>query len=102
MRIGFIGSGAMASAIAKGVVAKRADADVLVTDINADAADALARSVGGTAVADASALVREVGGAGLVVLAVKPHVIVPVLSSAREALAEVGVPVVSIAAGIAL
>lgn len=102
MRIGFIGSGAMASAIAKGVAARRADADVLVTDINADAADALARSVGGSAVADASALVREVGGEGLVVLAVKPHVIVSVLSAAREALAEVGVPVVSIAAGISL
>lgn len=102
MRIGFIGSGAMASAIAKGVAAVRPDTEVLVTDINTDAARSLAEAVGGRTVADARALVREVGEDGLVVLAVKPHVIVPVLTDAREALAEVAAPVVSIAAGIAL
>ncbi|MGC5615905.1 pyrroline-5-carboxylate reductase [Georgenia sp. Z1491] len=102
MRIGFIGAGAMASAIAHGVAASAGGHEIVVTDVVAASAERVAAAVGGTAVPDADALVREVGPDGLVVVAVKPHVVLGVLEGVRESLAETGAPVVSIAAGLQL
>lgn len=102
MRIGFIGSGAMASAIAHGVAASDGGQEIYVNDLRTEAATTLAGAVGGTAVADAAELVTQVGADGLVVLAVKPHVVLGVLEQVGGALAASGAPVVSIAAGLEL
>lgn len=102
MRIGFIGSGAMASAIATGVAASGGTHEIVVHDVVADSARTRASAVGGTVADDAAALVREVGAEGLVVLAVKPHVVLGVLQEIGDALVGTGAPVVSIAAGLEL
>lgn len=104
MRIGFIGSGTMASAIVRGIVKDGVVAaeDVIVTDLHAQAAQALARETGVDVVETNEEVVEQVGPGGLVVLAVKPQVIPSVLPSLRDPLAENSTVVVSIAAGTPL
>ncbi len=97
MTLGFLGSGKMASALAKGVVASQAVAasDLLCTDIFAPAANALAEATGGRSVATNAELVRS---ADTIVLCVKPADAVGALGSLRDDLA--GKLVISIVAGL--
>ena len=85
MRIGFIGSGSMASAIARGAVAAGLDGSALsFTDAHGQHAPALARDVGGTVAASNADLVDR---ADQVVLAVKPHLLSGVIAEIRDAVA---------------
>lgn len=101
MRIGFIGSGSMVGAIARGAVASgMSGADMVFTDAHGVHAAALASDVGGTVAASNADLAREVD---LVLLGVKPHLQRGVIREIRDALAARGdVLVVSIAAGRSL
>lgn len=97
MKIGFLGSGKMATALAQGVVKSGvvAPADVLVTDCVPSAAAALAQSTGGEAVATNRELLQQ---ADVIVLCVKP-------ADAVEALREPGLApklIISIVAGFSL
>lgn len=104
MRIGFIGSGNMAGAIVRGIVAEGSTAaeDVVVTGAHPARAQALARETGVDVVESNEELVEVVGPGGLVVLAVKPQVLPTVLPEIRDALEATGGVAVSIAAGTPL
>lgn len=101
MTIGFIGAGTMAGAIVRGVTAAGVvpGGDVLLFDVNAAAAQALAADVGATVGVSAEAVVRD---SDVVVLAVKPQVLPAVLADLADAVAARRPLVVSIAAGISL
>ena len=72
MKIGFIGTGAMGTAIVRGAVAQGATAsDFILTDRNMDAAMNLAEELGMTAVASNTTLAAQ---ADLIILGVKPHI----------------------------
>jgi pyrroline-5-carboxylate reductase len=104
MKVGFIGSGHMAGAIVRGIVADGtipAD-DVVVTSAHGHSAQALARETGVDVLGTNEELVEQVGVGGLVVVAVKPHMVAGVLTPLRELLAEHGSLVVSLAAGLPL
>ena len=97
MKIGFIGSGNMGGAIARGIVKSGvvAGSDVFVYDTNPQARESLARDTGATAVSTA----RELTGcAELFVLAVKPIYVRDALAACAGGLA--GKAVVSIVAGL--
>jgi pyrroline-5-carboxylate reductase len=98
MRIGFIGAGSMASAIARGAVGAGLDgSEMLFTDAHGVHAPALAEATGGTVAASNADLVLR---SDYVVLAVKPHLQTPVIEQIRQAVADHrGVCVLSIAAG---
>ncbi|TQL64723.1 pyrroline-5-carboxylate reductase [Rarobacter faecitabidus] len=100
--VGFIGTGNMASAIVKGIVADGivAAADVLLVDRSRDKAVALAESVGGAQVLDSAAEIAQ--RADLTVIAVKPNVVASVLPELGTIVAERGSAIVSIAAGLTL
>ncbi|MFH5822460.1 pyrroline-5-carboxylate reductase [Georgenia sp. AZ-5] len=104
MKVGFIGAGNMASAIVRGVVASGSVAaeDIVVTSAHGHSARALAREAGVDVLETNEELVEQVGAGGVVVLAVKPHVIPEVLAPLRDLLAEYGSLVVSLAAGTPL
>lgn len=104
MRVGFIGAGNMAGAIVRGIVASGslAPEDVVVTSAHGHSAQALARETGVDVVGTNDELVEQVGAGGVVVLAVKPHMIADVLAPLRDLLAEHGSLVVSLAAGTTL
>lgn len=97
-KIGFLGGGAMGEALIYGLL--RAGlvepANILVSDVSQARLDYLKDKFGVTTVAENSAVVKE---ADLVVLAVKPHLILPVLRDAAP-LARPGQAFISIAAGI--
>lgn len=97
MRIGFIGSGSMAAAIARGAVAAGFDgSDLFFSDSHGIHAPALAAELGGTAT-DNRTLAGEVDH---IVLAVKPHVQQRVIADIRDTVAEhPDTCIVSIAAG---
>jgi pyrroline-5-carboxylate reductase len=99
MKVGFVGSGNMATGIARGLAAARdepgAPEAMLFADADHERARKLAEEVGGAAVDSNRALAEE---ADLVVLAVKPGVLDEVASDLRRA----GTPVVSILAGTSL
>lgn len=97
MKLGFIGSGNMGGAIARGVVKSGVIAaqDVFVYDTNPQASSALARDTGATCVASAQELTRS---ADLFVLAVKPVYVKDALAACGDALK--GKAVVSIVAGL--
>ncbi len=104
MKVGFIGSGNMAGAIVRGIVADGtipAD-DVVVTSAHGHSAQALARETGVDVLATNEELVEQVGAGGVVVVAVKPHMVAGVLTPLRDLLAEYGSLVVSLAAGLPL
>ena len=98
-QIGFIGGGAMAEALASGLIAAGiAPADILIADVAAARREHLAAALG---VRTAEANAEVVRGSQIAVLAVKPDVVSPVLESLREAgTADLDAPLwVSIAAG---
>ncbi|MDO5080140.1 pyrroline-5-carboxylate reductase [Buchananella hordeovulneris] len=101
MRIGFVGTGVMATAIVRGAVqsGRYAPGDIFLFDTAPAKAAGLAAAVGAQALASAAAVARA---CDLLVLAVKPHVILPVLSSLAAQWAERPPVVVSIAAGTPL
>src|SRR5215212_4118531 len=97
MKLGFLGSGKMASALARGVVVNGAfsPVDVVVSDVVPAAAKALAKAIGGTVARSNSDLAA---GSEAIVLCVKP-------SDALNALRELGATlhsklVISIVAGL--
>ncbi len=97
--VGFIGTGNMAGAIARGITARGfAEAkDVVLFDLTPAKAQALADEVGGARVArDAQALVAA---SDIVVLAVKPNVVAQALAPLGQDLRSRGSLLVSIAAG---
>ncbi len=98
MRIGFIGAGAMASAIATGAVAAGLDgSQMLFTDTHGAHAPGLAAATDGAVARSNAQLVAD---SDYVVLAVKPHLQAGVIAEIRAAVADrPGVCVVSIAAG---
>lgn len=101
MRIGFIGTGAMVSAIVRGVAAAGGDTSGFVlADTNTTQALALAEEVGASVAADNREVVHL---ADIVVLGVKPHVQATVLADIAPALrANPTTCLVSIAAGRSL
>ena len=104
MKVGFIGAGNMAGAIVRGIVASGSVAadDVVVTSAHGHSAQALARETGVDVLDTNEELVEQVGAGGVVVLAVKPHLIADVLAPLRDLLDEYGSLVVSLAAGTTL
>jgi pyrroline-5-carboxylate reductase len=100
MRIGFIGAGQMATALARGFVQAGVIPPDRITacDVSSDAAAKFADQTGGTVVADAQAVLNQ---STLVFLAVKPQHVDGVLSSIKSAASDKHL-IVSIAAGISL
>lgn len=98
--IGFIGAGSMGSALLRGVLSAGTTAadTILFSRKNAEAGKALARELGVHFVSSNTELVRAVG-AGIVVIAVKPHQIGAVLDEISAAAANAGTVIVSVAAG---
>jgi pyrroline-5-carboxylate reductase len=99
MKVGFVGSGNMASGIARGWASARGEAGapeaMLFADAEPGRARKLAEEVGGEAL-DSNRAVAE--ASDLVLLAVKPNV----LEEVSAELVEAGTPVVSILAGTTL
>ncbi|MPV38946.1 pyrroline-5-carboxylate reductase [Georgenia subflava] len=104
MRVGFIGAGNMAGAIVRGIVAEGTlpAEDLAVTSAHGRSAQALARETGVDAPGSNEELVERTGPRGVVVLAVKPHLIAEVLEPLGDLLAEQDSLVVSLAAGTPL
>ena len=100
IRIGFIGAGQMATALARGFVqAKVVSPDRIVAcDVIAESAQKFAAQTGGKVVAGATAVLAD---SNLVFLAVKPQQMAAVLAELKPALTSNHL-LVSIAAGISL
>ena len=101
-RIGFIGGGAMAEALAGGLLAAGVASErVIVAEPEAERREHLAARLGVTALPDNA---DAVSGSDVVVLAVKPDVVEPALAALREAgAADLKRPLwISIAAGLTL
>ena len=98
MKIGFIGAGNMAGAIAKGMVAsyKFRGQDIFITSKTVTSAQELARKCGAYAVKAAAEVVKNTD---VLVLAVKPHVLEAVVPALKEEITAKKPLVVSIAAG---
>ena len=97
MKLGFVGSGKMATALVQGAVSSRAFAreDILVCDAVAGVAEKLAAAVKATAVAKNEDLAKQ---AGALVLCVKPADALDALRALRGGTA--GKLIVSIVAGL--
>ncbi len=97
MRIGFIGSGAMVSAIARGAVAAGQDPkDLFFSDLHFHSAVTLAEELGANAARSNASLAQQVD---LLVLGVKPHVQTAVIAEVAHIVRERDICVASIAAG---
>jgi pyrroline-5-carboxylate reductase len=96
--IGFVGGGNMATAMIKGFVAGGvcAPAQIIASDVDAAKRASLKRTLKVQATADNAAVVRD---AAVVILAVKPQIIDPVLAEIRP-VASTRQLFVSIAAGV--
>ena len=94
--VGFLGAGSMASALVRSIVAAGLDPRSLVlTDLDSAKADALASELGVQSAPDAIEVVKR---ASIVVIAVKPGAVAPLLDSLRP---HAGAPLwISIAAGV--
>jgi pyrroline-5-carboxylate reductase len=101
IKIGLMGAGRMATALARGLVrAEIVPAGAIVAcDPSADARSAFEREIPGTIVDAANA--ADVARADVVILAVKPQTMAEALSSIREAIGGKSL-VVSIAAGVTI
>lgn len=99
-RIGFLGAGRMATALAKGLVSGGVTTaeNVVATDLVAAARETFASTIGGRTVETAADVVEAVD---TVFVAVKPHHVAGLLADVREAITERHL-VVSIAAGVPL
>lgn len=100
MKIGFIGSGAMAESIAKGIClsGKIANQDIMMSDINSQRLEYIKKEM---QVKTTSSNQEVLDFASIVILAVKPQVIEQVLDPIKDLFLE-GQTVISIAAGIPL
>ncbi len=100
--IGFIGAGTMGGAILAGLQAsgRYCAKDLILTAASPDRAEKLALELGVTSAPHARALARQVQ-AGILVLAIKPHMIPSILDDIREDIDE-ACTLVSIAAGTPL
>ncbi|WP_353066371.1 pyrroline-5-carboxylate reductase family protein [Arcanobacterium hippocoleae] len=80
--LGFLGAGAMGSAILRGVLSAKAAtaAEIRFTRVNDTAATALSAELGVQRAATNTALVSELGKAGIVILGVKPYLVHEILS----------------------
>lgn len=97
MKLGFIGAGAMASAIARGLrQSGDSSSTIVLYDVNGAAAQALADSVSGTVASSAQQVAQT---ADLVILAVKPHIQTAVLAELASDANAQGPALISIAAG---
>ncbi len=92
MKIGFIGCGNMGGALASAALG-----DILLFDKNAQAAQKLAKLLGGKALDSAEAVARE---ADLLFLGVKPNVVPSVIEEIRASLDGEKCVLVSMAAGV--
>jgi len=100
MKIGFIGSGNMATAIIRGMVGNGTDSrSVYISDIDPAKVGELASECGVTIAADNCEIVKN---CELIVLAVKPHLIKPVLEECGHLLDAATHTLISIAAGVTL
>jgi pyrroline-5-carboxylate reductase len=83
-RIGFLGAGKMATALAQGLVAARftASGQIIAADVSDAARQAFSTVTQAQSISDNAAVVR---GSRIVILAVKPQVIGPVLDGLRSA-----------------
>ncbi|WP_026428509.1 pyrroline-5-carboxylate reductase [Actinotignum schaalii] len=100
--IGFIGTGHMGGALARGVLAAGADpASVVVSAKDAQAARDFAEETGARPATSNTELVTAVGD-GIVVVAVKPYAVADVLEEINDVARESGTVIVSIAAGLEL
>jgi pyrroline-5-carboxylate reductase len=95
--IGIIGTGNMGSALIEGLVRNDVNCRILCYDSDSSKLDSMQRDLGLHCASDAPALARD---ADMVIIAVKPDAIVPLLAGIRDALA--GRILVSIAAGVTL
>jgi pyrroline-5-carboxylate reductase len=97
-KIGFVGAGNMGEALIKGLLAANrvAPEAVYATDVRSDRLKELDRLYGIQVAADNAALVRQVD---VVILAVKPQIIEPVLQEVTHALTRTKL-MISIAAGV--
>lgn len=97
MRLGFIGTGAMSGAIARGLTKTDNAAQFVLFDVNDAAAHTLATDIGGKVAPDIETVVKE---CDLVILGVKPHIQRLVLQEVAPALTSSKRPgIISIAAG---
>ena len=97
-KVGFVGAGNMGEALIKGLATANLvpPETIAATDARAERAEQMARQYGIRAVADNGTLVRE---SDVVVLAVKPQIMAPVLREIAPALT--GRPLlISLAAGV--
>lgn len=100
MRLGFIGTGAMSGAIARGLRDSGSTANLWFYDVNTEAAQGLAAELGGQAADLVEDLVSQ---SEIVILGVKPHIQRLVLQQIAPALTSSKAPaLVSIAAGRSL
>lgn len=98
MKIGFIGTGNMATAIIKGIVAKNfiAAEQIYLMDVDRSKAELLAIELGTHVIQSVESLIESVD---FVVLAVKPNIIEQVLTESKEMIETKKPVLVSIAAG---
>lgn len=82
-KLTFLGAGAMAQALVRGLVEAKlaAPADIVLLSASGESARALADEIGGRAVTSASEAVK---GADVIVLAMKPHQLESALAQVRE------------------
>ncbi|MCL2566189.1 MAG: pyrroline-5-carboxylate reductase [Defluviitaleaceae bacterium] len=100
MKIGFIGAGNMAEAIIKGIVKNGVDPNsVYINDLDRAKVKNLVKTC---SVKGLSANLDIVKECGLIILAVKPHLLKPVIGEIRHLLNPKEHTLVSIAAGISL
>ncbi len=102
--LGFIGAGAMGSAIIRGVIDSGlfTGEEIFVSEPNAAHAAKVAEDLGIQTAAGNVDLVGKVGQGGIVILAVKPHIVPLVLKEIKDEAAAQGTVLVSIAAGTTL
>ena len=95
MKIGFIGAGNMGGAIIGGIIKNGISKDILVSDKNKEASDALCKKFGIKAAADN---IDAAKNSDILFLAVKPNVIDIVISEIKDFVSE-DVLIISIVAG---
>ena len=102
--LGFIGAGAMGSAILRGVLAAKAvdPAEICFTRLHDAAAKKLSAELGVKQAPTNPKLINQIGTNGIVILGVKPHLAANVLSEIAENAQQQHTLIVSIAAGISL